>query len=63
MRILVIQHIKIEDPGFRKDLMIKDGEELRNIELDESEKIRTELLNFDTMFCMGDPMETWMEKE
>ena len=63
MRILVLQHIKIEDPGFIKDLMIKDGVELTTIELDEGEKIPTDLSKFDAMFCMGGPMDTWMEKK
>ena len=63
MRILVLQHIKIEDPGYIKDLMIKDGVELTTIELDEGEKIPTDLSKFDAMFCMGGPMDTWMEKE
>ena len=63
MRILVLQHIKIEDPGFIKDLMIKDGVELTTIELDEGEKIPSDLSKFDAMFCMGGPMDTWMEKE
>ena len=39
MEILVIQHIKIEDPGYIKDLMIKDGVNITTIELDEGEKI------------------------
>ena len=63
MRILVLQHIKIEDPGYIKDLMITDGVELTTIELDEGEKIPTDLSKFDAMFCMGGPMDTWMEKE
>jgi len=63
MRILILQHIKIEDPGFIKDLMIKDGAELTTIELDEGEKIPSDLSKFDAMFCMGGPMDTWMEKE
>ena len=63
MRILVLQHIKIEDPGFIKDLMIKDGGEVTTIELDEGEKIPTDLSKFDAMFCMGGPMDTWMEKD
>ena len=63
MRILILQHIKIEDPGFIKDLMIKDGAELTTIELDEGEKIPKDLSKFDAMFCMGGPMDTWMEKE
>ena len=63
MKILILQHIKIEDPGFIKDLMIKDGVELTTIELDEGEKIPTDLSKFDAMFCMGGPMDTWMEKK
>jgi GMP synthase-like glutamine amidotransferase len=63
MRILILQHIKIEDPGFIKDLMIKDRAELTTIELDEGEKIPTDLSKFNAMFCMGGPMDTWMEKE
>ena len=63
MKVLILQHIKIEDPGFIKDLMIKDGAELTTIELDEGEKIPKDLSKFDAMFCMGGPMDTWMEKE
>ena len=63
MRILILQHIKIEDPGFIKDLMIKEGAELTTVELDEGEKIPEDLTKFDAMFCMGGPMDTWMEKE
>ena len=63
MRIIILQHIKIEDPGFIKDLMIKDGVELTTIELDEGEKIPAGLSKFDAMFCMGGPMDTWMEKD
>ena len=63
MRILILQHIKIEDPGFIKDLMIKDGAILKTVELDEGEKIPKNLSEFDGMFCMGGPMDTWMEKE
>ena len=63
MNIIVFQHIKIEDPGYIKDLMIADGVKLTTIELDEGEKIPNDLSKFDAMFCMGGPMDTWMEKE
>ena len=56
MEIIVLQHIKIEDPGYIKDLMIKDGVNLTTIELDEGEKIPNDLNKFDAMFCMGGPM-------
>ncbi len=63
MEILVLQHINIEDPGFIKDLMIKDGVNITTIELDEGAKIPNNLNFFDGMLCMGGPMDTWMEKD
>ena len=63
MNILILQHIKIEDPGFIKDLMIKDAAKLTTIELDEGEKIPNNLSKFDGMFCMGGPMDTFMEDQ
>ena len=58
MNIIVLQHIKIEDPGYIKDLMLADGVKLTTIELDEGEKIPNNLNQFDGMFCMGGPMDT-----
>jgi GMP synthase-like glutamine amidotransferase len=63
MKVIVLQHIKIEDPGYIKDLMITDGVQLTTIELDEGETIPNDLSTFDAMFCMGGPMDTWMEKD
>ena len=63
MNIIVLQHIKIEDPGYIKDLMLADNVNLTTIELDEGEKIPDDLTKFDGMFCMGGPMDTYMEKE
>ena len=63
MEILVLQHINIEDPGYIKDLMIKDGANITTVELDEGEKIPNNLNTFDAMLCMGGPMDTWMEKD
>ena len=39
MEVIVLQHIKIEDPGYIKDLMIKDEVNITTIELDEGEII------------------------
>ncbi len=63
MKVIILQHIKIEDPGYIKDLMIKDGAELTTVELDEGKKIPKDLSKYDAMFCMGGPMDTWMEKD
>ena len=43
--------------------MIADELNLTTIELDEGEKIPNDLSKFDGMFCMGGPMDTYMEKE
>ncbi len=61
MEIIVLQHIKIEDPGYIKDLMLNDNFNITTIELDEGEKIPKNLDKFDGMFCMGGPMDTFME--
>ena len=63
MQIIVLQHIRIEDPGYIKDLILKDGFKLTTIELDEGEKIPNDLNKFDAMFCMGGPMDTYMEDQ
>ena len=63
MKIIVLQHIKIEDPGYINDLMIMDGADIHTIELDEGQKIPKDLTIYDAMFCMGGPMDTWMEKD
>jgi GMP synthase-like glutamine amidotransferase len=63
MNVIVLQHIKIEDPGYLKDLMLDDGVKITTIELDEGEKIPEDLSKFDAMFCMGGPMDTFMEEE
>jgi len=63
MKIIILQHINIEDPGYIKDLMIKDKFDLTTVELDEGEKIPKDLSKYDAMFCMGGPMDTWMEKD
>ena len=61
--ILILQHIDIETPGYILDLMQRDKFNLTTIELDEGEKIPNNLDQFDGMFCMGGPMDTWMEED
>jgi len=61
--IIILQHIPIETPGYILDLMIDDKFNLTTIELDKGEKIPENLNKFDGMFCMGGPMDTWMEED
>ena len=63
MKILILQHIECETPGYIKDLMVADGFDLTTVELDVGEKIPENINQFDGMFCMGGPMDTCMTKE
>ena len=63
MKILILQHIECETPGYIKDLMIADGFDLTTVELDVGEKIPENINQFDGMFCMGGPMDTFMTTE
>ena len=61
--ILVLQHIAIEDPGYIKDLMLADGWQLTQVELDEGESLPEDVDDFDALLVMGGPMDTWMEDD
>ena len=61
--IIILQHIPIETPGHILDLMKKDKFNITTIELDQGEQIQNDLSSYDAMFCMGGPMDTWMEEE
>ena len=60
--IIILQHIPIETPGYILDLMKIDKFNITTIELDKGEKIPDNLSSYDAMFCMGGPMDTWMEE-
>ena len=60
--IIILQHIPIETPGYILDLMKIDKFNITTIELDQGEKIPDNLSSYDAMFCMGGPMDTWMEE-
>ncbi|MDM5147174.1 type 1 glutamine amidotransferase [Candidatus Persebacteraceae bacterium Df01] len=63
MNFLILQHLRLEDLGYLKDLMIRDDHRMHVVELDEGEKIPNHLDSYDGMICMGGPMDTWMEAE
>ena len=61
--IIILQHIPIVTPGYILDLMKIDKFNITTIELDQGEKIPENLSSYDAMFCMGGPMDTWMEEK
>ncbi|QYX55255.1 type 1 glutamine amidotransferase [Roseovarius sp. SCSIO 43702] len=60
MRILVLQHEKVEHPGIFRKFLAEDGHEWIPVELDEGEKLPG-LEGFDALWVMGGPQDVWQE--
>ena len=59
-RVVVLQHLAVEDPGSLGDLLRHAGLQLTIVELDEGQPIPS-LDEFDLMLVMGGPMDVWQE--
>ena len=62
MKILVLQHARIEHPGAFRKFLQEDGHEWFPVNLDEGEKLPT-LDSFDALWVMGGPMDVWEENK
>ncbi len=62
MKILVLQHARIEHPGSFQQFSKMDNHKLMTIHLDEGEKLPT-LDGFDALWVLGGPMDVWEEKK
>jgi len=60
MKILVLQHAKVEHPGAFRSFLEQDGHEWFAVELDEGET-PPPLDEFDALWVMGGPMDVWEE--
>jgi len=60
MKILVLQHARIEHPGAFRRHLAEDGHEWRAVELDEGET-PPPLDGFDALWVMGGPIDVWEE--
>ncbi len=60
MRILVLQHARVEHPGIFRQFFAEDGYAWQPVELDEGEPI-PDLEPFDLMVAMGGPQDVWQE--
>jgi len=58
MRILVLQHERVEHPGAFRALLDEDGHEWHPVHLQEGET-QPELNGFDALWVMGGPMDVW----
>lgn len=60
MRILVLQHERVEHPGSLRRLLAEDGHEWQPVHLNEGEDLPA-LDGFDALWVMGGPMDVWQE--
>ena len=55
MRILVLQHIACEPPGFYEDILVEKGASIHRVEIDEGQQL-PDWRGFDAIIAMGGPM-------
>lgn len=60
MRILVLQHARVEHPGSFRTFLEEDGHQWVPVHLDEGEPLPT-LDGFDALWVMGGPMDVWQQ--
>ena len=61
MKILVLQHVRVEHPGIFRSFLAEDGHSWDAVELDEGET-PPPLDNYDALWVMGGPMDVWQEE-
>ncbi|MEM7302766.1 MAG: type 1 glutamine amidotransferase [Pseudomonadota bacterium] len=62
MKLLVLQHARVEHPGIFRTFLAEDGHEVVQVELDEGEVVPS-LDGFDGLWVMGGPMDVWEEEQ
>ncbi|MDG2475067.1 MAG: type 1 glutamine amidotransferase [Paracoccaceae bacterium] len=62
MKILGLQHVNVEHPGYFLKLLKEDGHSYHGVNLDIGEDIPS-LDNYDGLWVMGGPMDVWEEEK
>jgi len=62
MKLLVLQHERVEHPGSFRDYLKEDGHTWDTVELDEGEQLPS-LDGYDGLWVLGGPMDVWQEDE
>ena len=62
MKLLILQHARVEHPGSFRNFLREDGHDCIAVELDEGEALPA-LDGFDALWVMGGPMDVWEEDE
>jgi len=62
MKILVLQHERVEHPGSMRDYLKEDGHTWDAVHLNEGEALPS-LDDYDALWVLGGPMDVWQEDE
>ena len=62
MKLLVLQHARVEHPGIFREFLYEDGHDWHPVHLDEGEAVPS-LEGYDALWVMGGPMDVWQEDE
>ena len=60
MKLLILQHVRVEHPGIFRSFLQEDGHDWLSVQLDEGEPPPS-LKGFDALWVMGGPMDVWEE--
>lgn len=60
MRILVLQHERVEDPGVFRDFLAEDGHDHDTVHLNAGDALPG-LDGYDALWVLGGPMDVWQE--
>ncbi len=60
MKLLILQHVRVEHPGIFRSFLHEDGHDWLSVQLDEGESPPS-LKGFDALWVMGGPMDVWEE--
>lgn len=60
MKLLVLQHARVEHPGIFRKFLAEDGHDYDTVELDAGEPLPS-LAGYDALWVMGGPMDVWQE--
>ncbi len=62
MKLLVLQHERVEHPGSFRDYLKEDGHSWDAVHLNEGEALPS-LDGYDGLWALGGPMDVWQEEE
>jgi GMP synthase-like glutamine amidotransferase len=63
MKILILQHADVEDPGMFREFLNDDGHEWVTVHLNQGEALPESIDGYDALWVLGGPMDDWQEDE